>query len=190
MKTNAKKTKMPCLTVLILILLITACRKERKNPEIVDYESISVDTAVVEQASVINQDSIDRANALAQEVKERKIIDAENYISSFTDELKKKISPNSGRNPVYQILNSESTYNDLTGTLAVVFESRWEAIPDYNFNSTHQTHIYKGRLTLYGDGETRQEEISKNDVLIRAIEANEGMVKFNDFLNSINSNER
>jgi hypothetical protein len=73
--------------------------------------------------------------------------------------------------------------------LSIVFESRWEAKPDYNPNSTIQTHIYKGKVTLYGNGEVRQEEIFKNDVLIAAIEANEGMAKFNELFKNLNSNE-
>jgi hypothetical protein len=73
--------------------------------------------------------------------------------------------------------------------LSIVFESRWEAKPDFNPNSTFQTHIYKGKVTLYSNVEVRQEEIFKNDVLIAAIEANEGMAKFNELFKNLNSNE-
>lgn len=125
---------------------------------------------------------------LIEEDKQRKLLDAEEEIKTLSSKLMKRVSPVTGRNLVYQIISSESSYDELTNSLSAVFETKWEAIPDFNPNSVYETHTFKGKVIIYGTGETRIETISKNDVLIRAISASSAAESFIEWLNENSKN--
>jgi hypothetical protein len=98
-----------------------------------------------------------------------------------------RVSPATGRNLVYQIIDSESSYDELTNSLSVVYETSWEAIPDFNINSVYEAYIFKGKVIIYGTGEIRLGAISKNDVIIRAIRASSAA---EDCINWLNENSK
>ena len=139
-------------------------------------------------------DSINRAKAIAdsiererklrliEEDKQRKLADATEIIKSFSSSFMQRVSPATGKNLTYNILYDESTYDELTSTMNVVFETYWDAVAAFDFGPMEK-HLYKGKIILYGTGETRQQEISKNDVLIKAIKASSAAEDIIDWLN-------
>lgn len=151
------------------------------------HEQLYIDS--VNRARAI-ADSIEkeRKKRLIEEDKQRKISDATDIIKSFSSSLMNKVSPATGRNLNWNILYEESSYDELTSTMNVVFETNWDAIPDFNWNSTYQTHTFKGKIILYGTGEIRKEEISENDVLVRAIKASSAAEQLIDLLSKNSSN--
>lgn len=111
MKKYPRKNSSIYLMALTLSLLIVSCGDK--------VPSSGNSVIAFEPDNFVNQDCINQANALAEakrlellrETKERKIQDAKCYISEFSSELMKIVSPNTGRNAVYQIIDSESSYN-------------------------------------------------------------------------------
>lgn len=176
-------------TLLIVSFLLMSCGNSKEETLQEQQQEEIAAQRYMDSVKVANEKAERLRRAFIEEEKQRKLIDANDFIKNFTSELMKLVSPLTGKNPTYQLINSESTFNEDTKTLTVVFESSWDAIPDFNPNSMYESHIYKGRLTVYGTGETRQETISKNDVLKRAIDANNDAVKVLEFLNKNSNNE-
>ena len=179
------------LSAAILSLLLSC--KNTPEPLPASYDDPAAGSApaeAVDEAQLHKQyqDSIaaaaEKKRQLMEEEIQRKKIDAETSIAAFSSQLMKLVSPASGKNLEYHILDDESSYNQVTGTYTGVFETSWDAYPGY-FNSKYELHVFKGSIMVYGNGEIRYQEISKNDALVRGIESNKAANKLAGFINSM-----
>lgn len=175
------------ILTLILVSIFASCDKkiENSNNNVPSEEEIA---RTQDSIRKVKQDSIDAVNKkIAEEIIERMTIDASSAIDKFTREYMVLVSPVSGENPRYEILNEESEFIPETGTIKFVFISRWEGVAKYLDNKI-ETHESKGRITYYGDGQVRYEELEQNDVLKTAIEASNAMAKLKSLSDSFDGN--
>ncbi|MGC4042001.1 MAG: hypothetical protein QM710_14750 [Flavobacterium sp.] len=129
----------------------------------------------------------EKKRQLMEEDIQRKKIDAEASISAFSNQLMKVVSPASGKNLDYYIIDEESSYNQVTGTYTGVFETSWDAYPEF-FTSKYERHVFKGRIMLYENGEIRYQEISRNAALARGAESTKAANELARLLNSVSQN--
>ena len=177
------------LIVIIAAALSFSCNIKSNQEDSGDTSAITVEDPTAEQIAeekrILEKERIKQA--LLKEDEDRKRIDAKAWIGSFSDELMKGISPMSGQNLAYAMLD-ESSYNSDTQTLTAVFQTEWDAIPSY-LGGEPQRHIYKGKYILYGTGERRSETLYMNTVLADAVDEIKKLGKLNDLLNKMNSSQ-
>jgi len=186
MKTN--------IIIIFTALCLISCQK--KN-ETLDTQS-TIDSSVTDIENQRTQDSINQAKkdsiALVQEELKRETIEkyrikADAAIPAFTKKYMNAVSFFSGKNPRHEIIDSETEYNPITGTVKIVFVSKWEALPSYDPNQVLETHESKGRITYYANGETQYEEIEINETLRNAIEDNDQAAKVAQVVSYFQNND-
>lgn len=137
--------------------------EEYKQEQLAIQEKAIADEIKAKAIAKAKQDSI--AN---EALKYETFQNAHIYVENFGQEYMKAVTPSSGENLTWQIDTTQSSFNDVTKTMTIIFNLHWKgytAATGGLFEDYKKDLEYTGRLLIYKDKSKEFQAITKNSAL-------------------------